>query len=32
MRIMQEDEAAKTVNLFEGAYDSRRISKVSLKN
>jgi len=32
MRFMQEDEAAKTMNLFEGASDSGRISKASLKN
>jgi len=29
---MQEDEVAKTMNLFEGTYDFGRISKVSLKN
>ncbi|BAT93664.1 hypothetical protein LR48_Vigan02g257400 [Vigna angularis] len=32
MRFMQEDEAAKTMNLFEGASDSGRISKAALKN
>lgn len=32
MRFMQEDEAQRTMNLFEGATDSRRISKSSLKN
>jgi len=29
---MQEDEAAKTMTLFEGTSDSERISKTSLKN
>ncbi|KAL9317036.1 hypothetical protein ACSQ67_013553 [Phaseolus vulgaris] len=32
MRFMQEDEAAKTMNLFEGASDSGRIGKGALKN
>ncbi|CAJ1974758.1 unnamed protein product [Sphenostylis stenocarpa] len=32
MRFMQEDEAAKTMNLFEGASDSGKISKAALKN
>jgi len=29
---MQEDEAVNTMNLFEGASDSKRISKTSSKN
>ena len=32
MRFMREDEAIKTLNLFEGASDSGRISKSALKN
>ncbi|XP_061337451.1 mechanosensitive ion channel protein 6-like isoform X2 [Gastrolobium bilobum] len=32
MRFMREDEAAKTMNLFEGASDSGKISKSALKN
>lgn len=32
MRFMQEDEALKTMSLFEGASESRKISKSSLKN
>lgn len=32
MRFLQEDEALKTINLFEGASETRRISKSSLKN
>ncbi|XP_027366261.1 mechanosensitive ion channel protein 6-like isoform X2 [Abrus precatorius] len=32
MRFMREDEAAKTMNLFEGATDTGRISKSALKN
>ncbi|GAV86603.1 MS_channel domain-containing protein [Cephalotus follicularis] len=32
LRFMREDEALKTMSLFEGASDSRRISKSSLKN
>lgn len=32
MRFMLEDEASKTMSLFEGASESHRISKSSLKN
>ncbi|KAK7280609.1 hypothetical protein RJT34_25674 [Clitoria ternatea] len=32
MRFMQEDEAAKTMNLFEGASEAGKISKSALKN
>ncbi|KAK2356071.1 mechanosensitive ion channel protein [Trifolium repens] len=32
MRFMREDEAIKTINLFEGALDTGRISKSALKN
>ncbi|KAL2323972.1 hypothetical protein Fmac_023030 [Flemingia macrophylla] len=32
LRFMREDEAAKTMNLFEGAVDAGRISKSALKN
>ncbi|EOX97558.1 Mechanosensitive ion channel family protein [Theobroma cacao] len=32
MRFMREDEALRTMNIFEGAYEKRRISKSSLKN
>ncbi|XP_057247953.1 mechanosensitive ion channel protein 6 [Beta vulgaris subsp. vulgaris] len=32
MRFMQEDEALKTMSLFEGASEAERISKSSLKN
>lgn len=32
MRFMREDEAVKTLSLFEGASESKRISKSSLKN
>ncbi|CAJ2630921.1 unnamed protein product [Trifolium pratense] len=32
MRFMREDEAIKTINLFEGAIDTGRISKSALKN
>ncbi|KAG4907395.1 hypothetical protein JHK86_055879 [Glycine max] len=32
MRFMREDEAAKTMNLFEGASEAERISKSALKN
>lgn len=32
MRFMREDEAVKTINLFEGASEARKISKSSLKN
>ncbi|KAL2323973.1 hypothetical protein Fmac_023031 [Flemingia macrophylla] len=32
MRFMREDEAAKTLNLFEGAADTGRIGKSALKN
>ncbi|XP_020212527.1 mechanosensitive ion channel protein 6 [Cajanus cajan] len=32
MRFMREDEAAKTMNLFEGAADAGRIGKSALKN
>lgn len=32
MRFMREDEAIKTINLFEGASDSGKISKSALKN
>ncbi|XP_043713671.1 mechanosensitive ion channel protein 6-like isoform X3 [Telopea speciosissima] len=32
MRFMREDEAVKTMSLFEGAKDNKRISKFSLKN
>ncbi|GMH23649.1 hypothetical protein Nepgr_025492 [Nepenthes gracilis] len=32
MRFMREDEAGKTMSLFEGASESERISKSSLKN
>lgn len=32
MRFMREDEAAKTMNLFEGAAEAGKISKSSLKN
>ncbi|XP_023512518.1 mechanosensitive ion channel protein 6-like isoform X2 [Cucurbita pepo subsp. pepo] len=32
MRFMVEDEASKTMSLFEGASESRKISKSSLKN
>lgn len=32
MRFMPEDEASMTMNLFEGASESHRIKKSSLKN
>ncbi|KAJ4963823.1 hypothetical protein NE237_023762 [Protea cynaroides] len=32
MRFMREDEAIKTMSLFEGAKDNKRISKFALKN
>ncbi|MQM18355.1 hypothetical protein Taro_051344, partial [Colocasia esculenta] len=32
MRFMPEDEALKTIGLFEGAQESKRVSKCSLKN
>ncbi|XP_043708605.1 mechanosensitive ion channel protein 6-like [Telopea speciosissima] len=32
MRFMREDEALKTMSLFEGANDTKRISRFSLKN
>lgn len=32
MRFMREDEAIKTINLFEGASDTGKISKSALKN
>ena len=32
MRFMREDEALKTMSLFEGASESKKISKASLKN
>ncbi|KAJ4963128.1 hypothetical protein NE237_023067 [Protea cynaroides] len=32
MRFMREDEAVKTMSLFEGANDSKRINKFALKN
>jgi hypothetical protein len=32
MRFMREDEAIKTISLFEGALDTGRISKSALKN
>ncbi|KAF3434773.1 hypothetical protein FNV43_RR21859 [Rhamnella rubrinervis] len=32
MRFMRDDEALKTMTLFEGASESRKISKASLKN
>lgn len=32
MRFMPEDEASKSMSLFEGASESRKISKSSLKN
>ncbi|KAL5856183.1 hypothetical protein ACOSQ3_006017 [Xanthoceras sorbifolium] len=32
LRFMEEDEALKTMSLFEGAAEHRRISKTSLKN
>lgn len=32
MCFMEEDEAVKTMSLFEGAAENRRISKSSLKN
>ncbi|XP_041014471.1 mechanosensitive ion channel protein 8-like [Juglans microcarpa x Juglans regia] len=32
MRFLREDEALKTVGLFEGAFETRRISKSSLNN
>ncbi|KAM3743561.1 hypothetical protein ACB098_07G155100 [Castanea mollissima] len=32
MRFLREDEAVKTLSLFEGASETRRISKSSLKN
>lgn len=32
IHFMQEDEAAKTMSLFEGASETRRINKSSLKN
>lgn len=32
LRFMEEVEALKTMSLFEGASESRRISKTSLKN
>lgn len=32
MRFLKEDEAVKTLSLFEGASETRRISKSSLKN
>lgn len=32
MRFMQDDEAAKTMSLFEGASESKKISKKCLKN
>ncbi|KAM5562631.1 mechanosensitive ion channel protein 6-like [Rosa sericea] len=32
LRFMQEDEALKTMSLFEGASESKKISKTSLKN
>ncbi|MCL7047670.1 hypothetical protein MKW94_009313 [Papaver nudicaule] len=32
MNFMREDEAVKTINLFEGAKESKRVSKSALKN
>jgi hypothetical protein len=32
MRFLREDEALKTLSLFEGASETRKISKSSLKN
>lgn len=32
MRFMSEEEASRTMSLFEGASESHRISKSSLKN
>lgn len=32
MRFMQEEEAVKTMSLFEGSKENGRISKSSLKN
>lgn len=32
MRFMREDEALRTMSIFEGASEKRRISKSSLKN
>ncbi|KAF5443746.1 hypothetical protein F2P56_036281 [Juglans regia] len=32
MRFLREDEALKTMGLFEGAFETKRISKSSLKN
>lgn len=32
MRFMREDEALKTISLFEGASENKRISKSALKN
>lgn len=32
MRFMREDEAIKAMSLFEGASESQKISKSSLKN
>ena len=32
MRFMREDEAIKTMGLFEGAIENERINKKSLKN
>ncbi|KAJ8766996.1 hypothetical protein K2173_012505 [Erythroxylum novogranatense] len=32
MRFMREDEAEKTMSIFEGAFEAQRISKSSLKN
>lgn len=32
MRFLREEEALKTMNLFEGASESKKISKSSLKN
>lgn len=32
MRFMREDEALKTIGLFEGASDSKGISRRALKN
>lgn len=31
-RFMREDEAEKTITLFEGALESKKISKKALKN
>jgi hypothetical protein len=32
MRFLEEDEALKTLSLFEGATETKRISKSTLKN